>query len=83
MTTNRRKLEICAADIDSVVAAASGGADRVELCSALGEGGLTPSVSLIRCALGVPGISVHVLIRPRGGDVSENNLPGPLVPGPQ
>ena len=68
MTTNRRKLEICAADIDSVVAAASGGADRVELCSALGEGGLTPSVSLIRCALGVPGISVHVLIRPRGGD---------------
>lgn len=61
-------LEVCAGDIDSVIAAAQGGASRVELCSALGEGGMTPSIGFIRSALKVPGIRVHVLIRPRGGD---------------
>ena len=60
-------LEVCAGDIDSVIAAAQGGASRVELCSALGEGGVTPSIGF-RSALKVPGIRVHVLIRPRGGD---------------
>ncbi|MDE7346358.1 MAG: copper homeostasis protein CutC [Muribaculaceae bacterium] len=61
-------LEICAADIDSVYAAARGGADRVELCCALSEGGLTPSIGLIEEALTVEGIKVNVLIRPRSGD---------------
>lgn len=61
-------LEVCAGDIDSVIAAAQGGASRVELCSALGEGGVTPSIGFIRSALQVQGIRVHVLIRPRGGD---------------
>ncbi|MDE5836540.1 MAG: copper homeostasis protein CutC, partial [Paramuribaculum sp.] len=61
-------LEVCAGDIDSVIAAAQGGASRVELCTALGEGGVTPSIGFIRSALKVPGIRVHVLIRPRGGD---------------
>lgn len=61
-------LEICAGDIDSVYAAARGGADRVELCCALSEGGLTPSVGMIEEALAVPGIKVNVLIRPRTGD---------------
>lgn len=61
-------LEICAADIDSVYAAARGGADRVELCCALSEGGLTPSIGMIEEAMTVPGIKVNVLIRPRSGD---------------
>jgi copper homeostasis protein len=61
-------LEVCAGDIDSVIAAANGGAHRVELCSALVEGGVTPSIGFIKQALKVNGIKVHVLIRPRGGD---------------
>lgn len=65
---SERKLEICAGDIRSVWAAAEAGADRVELCSALSEGGLTPSAALIELAVEVGGPRVHVLIRPRPGD---------------
>ncbi len=65
---NRPILEVCAGDIDSVVAAKLGGADRVELCSALACGGITPSIGLIRAAKAVDGIGVNVLIRPREGD---------------
>lgn len=61
-------LEICAGDIDSVLAAARGGAQRVELCSALALGGLTPSLGFINQAVKVKGLRVHVLIRPREGD---------------
>ena len=61
-------LEVCAGDIAGVEAAARGGAARVELCSALDCGGLTPSAGMIAEALRVPGLSVHVLIRPREGD---------------
>lgn len=61
-------LEICCADADSVTAAIEGGADRIELCSALSEGGLTPSIGLIEHATGHNDITVNVLIRPRNGD---------------
>lgn len=61
-------LEVCAADIQSVEAAAKGGAQRVELCCALSEGGLTPSLGMIEEAFKTPGIAVNVLIRPRSGD---------------
>ncbi len=61
-------LEVCAGDIESVYAAARGGAERVELCCALSEGGLTPSLGMIEEALKVESIKVNVLIRPRSGD---------------
>ncbi|MDE7125435.1 MAG: copper homeostasis protein CutC [Muribaculaceae bacterium] len=61
-------LEICAGDMASVIAAAQGGADRVELCQGLAVGGLTPSIGFIKMARKVPGIKMHVLIRPREGD---------------
>jgi copper homeostasis protein len=61
-------LEICAADIQSVHAAKAAGADRVELCCALSEGGLTPSAGQIKAAIEINGPLVNVLIRPRFGD---------------
>lgn len=63
------QLEICCADIESVVNARKGGADRIELCTALELGGLTPSIGLIKRAVEIMGSGkVHVLIRPRPGD---------------
>lgn len=65
LTTN---LEVCCADVESLLAAREGGADRIELCSALSEGGLTPSPGLIRFALSLGFSEVKVLIRSRKGD---------------
>ncbi len=60
------KLEICTGDPEGVKAAIVGGADRIELCSGLSEGGLTPSIGMIRYASSH--IPTNVLIRPRAGD---------------
>lgn len=63
-----KTLEVCTGSIISVLHAAEGGAHRVELCSGLDEGGLTPSIGLIQAAMQVEGLQKNVLIRPRGGD---------------
>lgn len=63
-----RQLEICCGDIASVIAAKEGGANRIELCSGLSEGGLTPSLGLIRAAVQSGIEKINVLIRPRPGD---------------
>lgn len=62
------QLEICIEAPEAAVAARLGGADRVELCSALSLGGLTPSHGLIAETVAQCGLPVHVLVRPRAGN---------------
>ena len=61
-------LEICANSLRSAMNAALGGADRIELCTNLEVGGITPSNQLIQSVKKVVEIPVYVLIRPRAGD---------------
>src|SRR5579862_1030267 len=60
--------EICVEGVDGAVNAECGGADRVELCASLVEGGITPSLGTVRAALDSATIPFHVIVRPRGGD---------------
>lgn len=60
--------EICVDSVAGVRAAQAAGADRVELCADLIEGGTTPSCGMIGRARTVAGVKLHVIIRPRGGD---------------
>jgi copper homeostasis protein len=67
-------IEICVEGIDGLAAAQFAGADRVELCASLIEGGLTPSMGVVRQALRIATIPFHVIIRPRGGDFLYSEL---------
>jgi copper homeostasis protein len=61
-------IEVCVEGIDGLLAAQEAGADRVELCASLVEGGITPSLGTVREALRLARIPFHVIVRPRGGD---------------
>ena len=60
----KRLLEVCTGNLASVIAAVKGGAERIELCSALSLDGLTPSIGLLKYVRQTyPQLKIHVLIR--------------------
>ncbi|MGL5698848.1 MAG: copper homeostasis protein CutC [Kluyvera sp.] len=61
-------LEICCYSTECAVIAQQNGADRIELCAAPLEGGLTPSYGVLKATRRRVSIPVHPIIRPRGGD---------------
>ena len=69
------KFEVCANSVESCLAAQEGGADRVELCAGIPEGGTTPPYGDILTARKyLTRTKLHVIIRPRGGDFLYNEL---------
>ena len=62
------KIEVCAFSLESCLAAEKGGANRIELCGSMYEGGTTPSAGLIQIVKQRINIEIHAMIRPRGGD---------------
>jgi len=68
------QVEICANSVQSVINAELAGANRVELCDNLWEGGTTPSAATIKLSILKTNIPIYVLIRPRGGDFVYSDL---------
>lgn len=62
------QVEVCIDNLESLHNAMAGGATRIELCSALALGGLTPSAGLMQSAGKLSSIPVYAMIRPREGD---------------
>jgi copper homeostasis protein len=61
-------IELCVEGVDGAATAASAGADRIELCASLMEGGITPSLGTLQATLAAVDVPVMVMVRPRGGD---------------
>ncbi|MCR4964773.1 MAG: copper homeostasis protein CutC [Bacteroidales bacterium] len=68
------EIEICCNSIQSAANAKAGGANRIELCQNLNEGGTTPSYATICQCVKELGLKVFVLVRPRPGDFVYNDL---------
>jgi len=64
----KRRLEMCVESVDCAVVAERGGAHRIELCSNLAVGGLTPVPEMMRTTRRCVSVPIFVMIRPRAGD---------------
>lgn len=67
------KLEIAVSDLESAKSAAAGGADRIELCANLGEGGTTQSYGVIKKCRELLSVNIYPIMRIRGGDFLYTN----------
>ena len=68
------KVEVCTFSLESCINAQRAGADRVELCASMYDGGTTPSAAQIEMARELLSIELFVMIRPRGGDFLYSDL---------
>src|SRR6202044_3245532 len=64
----RPLVEVSIEGVDGLLVAQDDGSDRVELCASVLEGGITPSMGIVREALRRARVPVFVIVRPRGGD---------------
>ena len=70
-----KKIEICVDSIESCINAEKGGADRLELCGNMFEGGTTPSYGVLELAREkINNIPIYAMVRPRGGDFCYNDV---------
>ena len=70
MKADKMNLELCTDCVEGAILAGKYGFRRIELCSALSEGGLTPSFGMIQSCSEASSAEVHAMIRSRGGSFS-------------